>query len=377
MITTIEDLYAFLDAGLQLEHATLPPYLTALYSLHPQENADAWHVIRVVAVEEMLHLTLVANVMNAVHRSPDLLRPGFVPVYPTRLPCGPDDFEVHLRPFSAEAIETFLDIERPGKAPSEEQRILPMDWSFADGTGTAARPSERELTRLAQSGAFLGAVPGNPAMRFYSIGEFYEEIIRGVNYLEDEAREQGRTIFTGDRARQVTPEYFYSGGGEVIPVTGRDSAVRALTLIAEQGEGLGGGIYSGEDELAHYYRFSQLKEGKYYKKGDPPEAPSGPELKVDWHAAYPVLEDIKLADYPDDPQLMAAAITFNESYAHFLITINSAFNGQPDLLLKAVWEMFRIRDEMTRLVHNPLPNHPGKNAGPTFELYPLPEARRS
>lgn len=377
MITTIEDLYDYLDSALQLEHATLPPYLTALYSLQPGSNSDAWHIIRVVAVEEMLHLTLVANVMNAVRHKPDLLRPGFVPVYPTHLPCGLDDFEVHLRPFSAAAVETFLQIERPAKAPSEDQRIMPLDWSFAMASEGAARPSERELTELVESGAFLGAVPGDPAKRFYSIGEFYEEIIRGINYLEDKAREQGETIFTGDAARQVTPEYFYSGGGDVIPVTGRDTAVRALTLIAEQGEGLGGGIYSGEDELAHYYRFMQLKSNRYYKRGDPPDDPSGPELHVDWRAAYPVKVDIKLADFPDDTPLMAAARAFNESYARFLITINSAFNGQPDLLLNAVWEMFRIRDEMTRLVRNPLPGHPQQNAGPTFEIYQRPKATRS
>ncbi|MFF9337963.1 ferritin-like domain-containing protein, partial [Streptomyces albogriseolus] len=42
-IQTIEELHEYLYKGLQLEHATLPPYLTALYSLHPGKNSDAWH----------------------------------------------------------------------------------------------------------------------------------------------------------------------------------------------------------------------------------------------------------------------------------------------------------------------------------------------
>ncbi|WP_051812474.1 ferritin-like domain-containing protein [Streptomyces sp. NRRL S-340] len=367
-IQTIEELHEYLYKGLQLEHATLPPYLTALYSLHPGKNSDAWHVIRVVAVEEMLHLTLVANVMNAVGGTPDLTKPNFVPNYPTRLPCGPDYFEVHLRPFSQEALDTFLKIEKPVEADTEEDRFVPVDWAALGLTSNGAAPSSEKLAELEESGATFGLVPGEPTERFLSIGEFYEEIIRGINHLEDQARKAGKTIFTGDPARQVTPEYFYSGGGDVIKVTGRDTAVAALTLVAEQGEGLHGGIFDSQDEIAHYYRFQQLEKGRYYQKGDEPGEPSGPDLNVDWDAVYPVKPDIKLADLAGDPEILAAAREFNQFYATFLTSINLAFNGQPDLLLKAVWEMFRMRDSMHRLVRNPLTGHPGANAGPTFEL---------
>jgi hypothetical protein len=353
-ITTIAQLHDYLYRGLKIEHATLPPYLIALYSLHPERNSDARHIIRVVAVEEMLHLTLVANVLNAVRGEPDLTKPGFVPRFPVVLPDGEDDFLVHLRPFGHQAVDTFLQIERPGQAPAEQHRIVAQ--KMADDV--------------------LAAVPGEPGLKFYSIGEFYEEIIRGINYLEDRARERGETIFTGDPARQATPEYFYSGGGEIIPVTNRDTAIRALTLIAEQGEGLGGGIYDAEDELAHYYRFEQLKLQRYYQQGDKPGAPTGPPLTVDWQAAYPMKEDPRLSDYPEDSELRAAATEFNEKYAGFLASLTKAYNGQPGLLLEAVWEMFRIRDTMTRLIRNPIPGLPGINAGPTFEPYGVtqPEA---
>jgi hypothetical protein len=353
-ITTIAQLHDYLYRGLKIEHATLPPYLIALYSLHPERNSDARHIIRVVAVEEMLHLTLVANVLNAVRGEPDLTKPGFVPRFPLVLPDGEDDFLVHLRPFGHTAVDTFLQIERPGQAPAEQHRIVAQ--KMADDV--------------------LAAVPGEPGLKFYSIGEFYEEINRGLNYLEDRARERGETIFTGDPARQATPEYFYSGGGEIIPVTNRDTAVRALTLIAEQGEGLGGGIYDAEDELAHYYRFEQLKLQRYYQPGDQPGTPTGPPLTVDWQAAYPMKEDPRLSDYPEDSELRAAATEFNEKYAGFLASLTKAYNGQPGLLLEAVWEMFRIRDTMTRLIRNPIPGLPGINAGPTFEPYGVtqPEA---
>jgi len=87
-ITTPAELQDYLHAAMQLEHATTPPYLTALYSLQPGSNSDAFHVIRVVVVEEMLHLTLAANLLNAVGGEPDLSRPGFVARYPAYLPDG-------------------------------------------------------------------------------------------------------------------------------------------------------------------------------------------------------------------------------------------------------------------------------------------------
>src|SRR5947209_4499291 len=109
---------------MMLEHGTIPVYLTALYSLHPGSNSDAFHVIRVVAVEEMLHLTLAANLMNAVGGSPDLTAPGFVPDFPAYLPDGETDFQISRQAFSPECIEMFLNIERPADAPNEESRII-------------------------------------------------------------------------------------------------------------------------------------------------------------------------------------------------------------------------------------------------------------
>lgn len=347
-ITSYHKLVKYLKAALRLEHATIPPYLTALYSLRAGSNSPAWHILRVVAVEEMLHLTLVANVMNAVGAAPNLTHPKFVPRYPTALPSGETDFVVDLQPFSAEAVETALKIERPGKAP-KGKRLIRSDRD----------PHAPEL---------LVTDPLDSGMRYWSIGEFYEEIIAGLKFLSEQYVAEDGYLFNGNPAHQVLPEYFYSGGGSAIPVTDLDSALEALQLIAEQGEGLGGGIFDGAGELAHYYRFEQLKRGRYYQKGDPPGDPSGLEFTIDWDAAYPVMTNAKLADYPADSELYAAARNFNEGYAGFLAFLTEAFNGQPQLLLDAVPWMFRIRDDMERLVKNPVPGRPGVHAGPTFEV---------
>ena len=343
-ITTREQLHSYLYAALQLEHATIPPYLTALYSIRPGSNADAYHVLRVTAVEEMLHLTLAANILNAVGGTPDLTQPGFVPEYPAYLPDGETDFAVSRRPFSREALQGFLSIERPRQAPSEEARVL-----------------DRQSARHNR----LGVKPDQPRMQFYSIGEFYSEIWRGLHSLHQQL---GDELFSGDPARQVTPEYFYSGGGELIAVTGLDSAKQAIELISEQGEGFGGTIYDAEHELAHYYRFEQLALGRYYQDGDQPGQPTGPPLQVDWDAAFPIKTDARLSDYPPDSDVYAAALAFNRNYADFLELLTRAYNGRPALLIDAVVEMFRVRDQMTRLMHNPIPGQAGVHAAPTFEM---------
>jgi hypothetical protein len=299
-------------------------------------------VIRVVAVEEMLHLTLAANVLNATGGTPDLTRPGFVPSYPAYLPDAEDDFQVDLQRFSPEAVETFLKIERPGEAPEEEARVRAHDG-----------PSS------------LLAAPGDDSMRFFSIGEFYEEIRRGLEQLHGEL---GDDLFSGDPQRQIAPEYYYSGGGEIIPVTDLASASAALELIAEQGEGLGGKIYDEEGEIAHYYRFEQLKLGRYYQPGDKAGSPSGPELSVDWDAVYPVKTNVILDDLIAAPDLHSAASRFNVHYADFLGLLTRAYMGEPALLIDAVVEMFRLRDEMLSLFRQPMPGPDGLTAGPTFEM---------
>ena len=351
-IGTIADLEAYLNAALRLEHATIPPYLTALYSLHPGSNSDARHVIRVVAVEEMLHLTLVANVMNAIGLRVDLTADDFVPAYPAHLPSGETDFLVSVQPFSLAAVTTFLNIERPAKAPTEGSRLLPYDDEAA-GAGTV-----------------LAASPLNPGLRFYSIGEFYAEIERGLRHLEREYRDRGEELFSGDVARQVTGEYFYSGGGEVVAVSDLASALRALTLIAEQGEGLGGGVYDGEGELSHYYRFEQIQLARYYQKGDVPGRPSGPKLDVDLSAVYPVAVDTQLADYPAGSPVRQAAEHFGRTYAEFLAYLTGAYSGEPQKLVDAVVWMFRLRDDINHLIRNPFPGRPGVNASPVFGLVP-------
>jgi hypothetical protein len=347
-ITTLSELQEYLYLAMQLEHATLPAYLTALYSITPGTNSDAVHVLRVIAVEEMLHLTIAANLLNAIGGKPDLTRAGFVPLYPTYLPDGETDFKVHVARFSQETIETFKQIERPRIAPKGHGKLVRR--SYEPGTSV------------------LAAHPGSTDMHFYSIGDFYEAIEEGFVYLEGQANAQGKTIFTGDLKRQVTAEYYYSGGGKLFAVHNLTTASAAIRLVMEQGEGKTGGIYDHENELSHYYRFDQLTKGQYYQPGDKAGDPTGPKFTVDWNASYPIKADVKLKDYPSRSELYAAALSFNEAYAKFLKALTRAYNGEPELLLGAVPKMFDFRNLIAELIRNPLPDSDGLYAAPTFEI---------
>lgn len=343
-ITTREQLHDYLYSAMQLEHATIPPYLMALYSIHPGTNSDAYHILRVIVVEEMLHLTLAANILNAVGGKPDLTRTGFVPNYPSPLPDGEDDFQVSVERFSKQSLETFLKIERPAKAPTEEKRMM---------------------RRQRAGNGLLGACPVDTAYKYYSIGEFYEEIERGIDSLYEK---DGSALFSGDPSHQVTSEYYYSGGGKLLAVTDLKTAKEAIRLIIEQGEGMRYEIFNHEGELSHYFRFQQLKLGQYYEAGNEPDKPTGPTLTVDWNAVYPIKTDASLTDYPAGSQVRAAAEDFNKSYAEFLAIVTRAYNGNPSLLLEAVPKMFSLRDKVNQLIHNPMPGESGVNAAPTFEI---------
>jgi hypothetical protein len=308
----------------------------------------------VVAVEEMLHLTLVANVLNAVGGDPDLMVPGFVPRYPTHLPDGETDFEVSLRPFSPAALETFLRIERSASVMGDDLGLVEREHSPRALLPAFAPDAEAEL------------VDDDAELHFFSIGEFYQEIDRGMRALHRTLAARGEDLFAGDPRRQVTAEQYYSGGGDVVAVVDLESACEAMRLIGEQGEGLGGAIYDREGEISHYYRFDQLVHRRYYQPGDAAGQPSGAAFDVDWAAVYPVKVDAQLCDYPEGSEVLDAVVSFGDAYQGFLAQLTAAFTGRPELLMEAVGEMFRIRDLATLIMRNPIPGAGGANAAPVF-----------
>ncbi|WP_305857724.1 ferritin-like domain-containing protein [Balneatrix alpica] len=331
----LADLRELLQSALALEHATIPPYLTMLYTLPSQTQWQVVEIIRSVVVEEMLHFSLVANVLNAIGGEPQIASPGFMPDYPAALPYGIDGIRVSLFGFSHEGVEQGMAIERPAV-------IDPLK---------VASFRRNEMT----------------------IGEFYAFIEARLRAAV--ARYGEQAVFCGDPSRQIPPHaFYYDGGGGILEVHNLKQALQALQLIVDQGEGTPDSEWTGPlseeeggfREVAHYYRFQQLQLGRLYQPGDKVNHPSGSKLEVPWQGAIQVPVDMKLADYPEG-EVRQAVYRFNQRYCQLLAQLQLAFTGQPGLLLPAVVGMCSLRDDFNAITANPLPGFDEYHCVPTFE----------
>ncbi|MEU9501779.1 ferritin-like protein [Streptomyces sp. NPDC048196] len=338
----LKTLRAYLQAALEVEHLTIPVYMTGMYSIHSGTNRPAHFTIRSVLLEEMLHMTLAANLLNAVGGTPDVGHSRFVAKYPAKLPFSSDRLPlIGLQHFSPAALRTFLTIETPRKL--------------------APKPK--------------------PGDGWTSIGQFYDAIRQGLEHL---VKEQGEAaVFTGPATRQVGPDDFYNSGGEVFAVHDLKSAQLAIRVISEQGEGTDGTIWDSDDlifgeqrQLAHYFRFNEIYTGRSYGPHDTPaDPPSGPLIDVTWDDAYPIHGDSKIADYRKYATTSAVheqAVAFNTRYAALLRYLHTAFNGTPRAMALAIPTMLELRDRSEQLYRNPHPDPKlaarGLYASPTFEL---------
>ncbi|UGT44118.1 ferritin-like protein [Nocardia yamanashiensis] len=339
-IETLEDLRRHLQWAIELEHATIPPYLCALYSLDPAANAEAAQVIGSVFVEEMLHLALAANLLNAVGGAPKLDAPELLPSYPHPLPHSDPSIQLNLAPFGPESLELFLAVERPA----------PVD----------AQPE---------------------GDRYHTIGQFYAAIENGLCTLVDTLGED--TVFSGDPKRQLSEMHFSSGGGQVIPVRDLKSALAALSEIIEQGEGASPTeVWDGDkdvfdperDQVAHYYRFLELKEGRRFRPGDTPQSgPTGEPIQLDFTKVQPMRANPRSTDYPEDSPIRAAQREFDNTYCLLLYLLEDTFNGSPSQMRDAVGAMYALKSQAQALMK--MPSGDGRTtAGPTFE-YVAPEDR--
>src|SRR5262245_51249284 len=86
--TGVQTVCEMLDGAVALELATLPPYLTGVFSLKPGANDEARILIQSVILQEMLHMALAANTMIAIGGGPHILEQGIGLRYPGSLPMS-------------------------------------------------------------------------------------------------------------------------------------------------------------------------------------------------------------------------------------------------------------------------------------------------
>ena len=125
-------------------------------------------------------------------------------------------------------------------------------------------------------------------------------------------------------------------------------------------------MYDDDGDLAHYFRFQQLKHDRAYRRRRPGHADRRP-MGVDFDAVYPMIANPTHRDYAD-PELRAASDAANRTWSVLLLQIDEAFNGDPAALVPAVHTMFKLRDQMLVLLANPLPDHPGRTRRPDVRV---------
>jgi hypothetical protein len=201
---------------------------------------------------------------------------------------------------------------------------------------------------------------------FATIGELYRAIELGLDRLAE--RMGADRLFLGPPAAQATPDHFRLP--ELLPVTDLASAHAAIDVIVEQGEGA-----RGEWRNAHFGRLvTVLDEFLDLRDADPSFEPSRPVLAANVREredglAMPLITDAFTARSVD---LLNAVyeVILQLLARHFAHTDES--DDQLDVLAHvAVGMMEKVVRPLGGLVTRlPIgPEHPGRTAGPTFELF--------
>jgi len=325
-LNTLPDAYNALQMALQIEFGTLPPYLYALYSIKPETNPAATARIKSIAMQEMIHFCLDCNILNALGGSPLIADASVVPKYPGSLPGDLGGLTLHLLPFSPDALQQGMNIETPED-------------------GAIDFPEEKLLA----------------APQFQTIGQFYHALDRYLASLPTSAWHANRN--------QITDDQFLAG--DLFAVNNYADAHRAIEQIVSEGEGSPVTPLDFQGELAHYYRFEEIKRNQLLTKADNPEGFAwGAPLGVDWAAAYPAIADPAQHNFAGDPPAaQAVQRKCNAAYTQMLRELQRAVNGEPTRLGNAVRGMFELRMAALQAFNTPLAD--GKTvAGPAFLFDP-------
>lgn len=327
-LDNVGDLRTALANAIRLEFATVPPYLAALYSIKDGANAAIAANIRTIVVQEMLHLTLAANILNAVKGKPDF--PGSVPKYPGPLPMGIGSepgkpFIVPLKKLSLDVVKNvFMVIEEP-----ENPIVFPERRARAEA-----------------------------APEYHTIGEFYEAVSQLIQDL-------GEKIFKGDPKRQVTGWF---GPDLLFPIHDVQTARAAIEIIVTQGEGTATSPAGGPSGLAHYYRFEEISRGQTLTRDlpDPPYYSWGPPpIVLDENGVWPVVDNAPDVPLPEDSPAASLSRQCDRTFSALVDALQVTFDGSPDHLDAAIGLMYTLRLQAQSLVQMPIPTL-NANAGPRF-----------
>lgn len=315
---TVDDLKEALRAAVQVEFATIPLYLTALWSIIDQAHPVA-KSIRAVAHEEMLHLSLLCNLLSALGERP-ILTGAVVPKFPGGFPGGVHpELELRLEGYGPSALTTFMEIERPEK---------PIQ---IDDDPLEEFPAEDQ-----------------------TIGRFYTALIDVFKKLNP----------------ALDPRWQIAGPFTWFVMTKVADVEEALTVIMAQGEGANGLPYPRYAKyLSHYYRFKSLDmqtelvwdaQAKKLKRGKPIPQPPVFTLAPAAPNGYGLAAPRELREASDQ---------FEMTYSRMLRLLEGSWlEGGDKSFIKALELMFDLGSLAQSMMHIGTPD--GRGYCPSFRYLP-------
>jgi hypothetical protein len=324
----VTQLYESLQNAIALEHSTIPPYLTAMFSLKPGVNNLVIDFIRGIVVQEMLHMTIAANILIAIGGEPAINTPNFIPKYPGPLPMGigGEDFKVGIEAFSMGLIKNvFMQIEHPENP--------------------------------------IALYSTNPPP---TVGAFYKALKDKIKDLQPSFSQFDKQVTSKTTKKQWFKE------DKLFEISDISSCERAIDIIVLEGEGTSTDPMQAPNLPAHYYRFKAITQGRrLIKCPDGHYRYLGEAIPFEVKDVYPMTPNPKIADFNDKPAIQSRIKQFASYYSNLLDTLHQTFNGSPTLMDKAMGFMYDLRVVAVGLMQIPLEN--GKTAGLSFEYIPLKE----
>jgi hypothetical protein len=231
------ELIDHLSVACELEQGLCLQYLFTAFSLKdsPEEGLRGetltqvrkWKgAIFLIAAQEMLHLAQAANLLSAIGGTVQLRRPNFPQsprYYPTGLPWG-------LLPFSRDTIRLYACYERPEHLTPELRKLL-GNLHFDMPALFREKPGEFDAKRPRRHLPARYEAQRPRSSQYETIGELYAAIRRAFIELDTDKR----PLFIGPYDAQVDGDMI--DFPQIIKVVDRATAVAAIDLIVQQGEG--------------------------------------------------------------------------------------------------------------------------------------------
>lgn len=341
-IDNLTALRAAAQLAVEVELTTIPPYLTALYSISDR-SSPAYQAVRSVVMEEMFHVNQAANLLIGVGGKP-VFTGSAVPTYPTYLPSSNKERTPYIGLYRASPgvfRTVFMGIETP--APF-------------------AAPAEGKT--------------------YDTIAQLYHALLDGIVACVE--RYGASTVFTeAPGARQRTDIYVGKFGGDPLRVSSLDTAREAINQIIRQGEGAvdPDGVLVASQPYGAYHYYGDRTDGTYGPILGKPLEPShyvkflraaeGP-----FPPTYPIVSNPRIADFTNE-QARDWAVTFNKAYSLMLHTLERSFSTEgadPDFQLTLPLMHQQLATLANNLMTTPTRTDGdpgvGPNAAPTFEYDP-------